>query len=343
MLHLTKLFVNKSLIIETKEDGVYLTGQGNIYLNSTETQSTNKLSLNFNDGSVHSSTPYDSYIQPLCVQDNTTTVMDDELPNTSFITKTSQCFSTQEYVDKQIWTQHLRINSILSLKPGICESFYNMYQLINAIIGKSSHIKNSSNSKSPNGYEHLCTSADDIKLSMSDLLTLIETSTIVICHSCVWDKTCAPLPIPSTISVPEDGWYFRNFSTTNIIEWTVDTPNIPMNTVLNMYINMLLIRNKKCDVPKICMYINSKATNTTNVIDYTYNKIAPNNANNSTDDEIQLCDYYCLYTDVVPINKINTPTYMQPTHVNTTSFSNAIAAKGKMKKENKKMYLMMAS
>jgi hypothetical protein len=321
MLHIAKLQLHKSLSINAVDDGVILKSDTNIFI--TNVAGTSKLTINMSKGVVYSTTPY-IYVLPACYKDLTTRI--DNISNDDKKSETSMILVTQLYIDEQIWKQQIRINSMVTLDDGICDSFYNVYKLIDKIVGNNINNANNTPTQKNKKYGNLCVSDSQIPISMSDIISLIETVVLIPFHASIWGNKCCPCPIPPTVSIGEDGWYFKRCGVGEIVEWVVDTPNIQAQVIRNVYMNMLFFGSAKCFSPKLCMYVKSSDTNNTQtVVEYEFPQI------NTTAHPNTESIYHCMYTDVVPGRALGKICVPSQTTI-TISFDRN-KTKGKMTKE----------
>jgi hypothetical protein len=86
-------------------------------------------------GKATSAIAYSSYTLADSATNTTTTSASGTEP--SCISATSGYLTTQEYVDKQIWNQTKRINTILGTDSTVVDSFNNVYKLVTQFSGVS--------------------------------------------------------------------------------------------------------------------------------------------------------------------------------------------------------------
>ena len=147
-------------------------------------------------------------------------------PSGNWSSSTNTYLTTQEYVDKQIWNQTLRLNKILDPSSGYVESFNTVYQILNNITGTDGTL---SISNLIGKNEAVLEQYSGINLSITKVANQSINPVQVLCSPNVWADECAPLPIPSHLStsVPLtddatsgyggiaypiylDGWWFSN-------------------------------------------------------------------------------------------------------------------------------------
>ena len=179
-------------------------------------------------------TVFTNYIAPASASD-TISILTSNLATTS---STSQDLVTQTYVDNQIWNQTARINAILSGTHENLDNFKKVYELVSQITGDSSTVDVLTNIQTSYGTLETITGA--IETNMSEIVAYAYNTVLVNCTQSIWADECQPLPIPYTVPLVEDGWYFKNLNVGNKINWYLPTngPNMTIGSIQNMYLNM---------------------------------------------------------------------------------------------------------
>lgn len=263
------------------------------------TINTDKFTVSAVDGKTTSSISYNSYTPAASSTNTTTTTVSGEIPDTT--SATSNYLTTQEYVDKQIWQQTVRINTILGIDSQIIDNFNNVYKLITAIEGSSDTVTalNGINSN----YNNLVDKQEEVKTSISTVVAQALNVVLVNCTPTVWADECGPMPIPNALTSKtiEDGWYFSNLSAGNKINWYMPTnANMTVGDIQNMYLNLFAASDMS--LPFITIYTEPKGTNdywnnfVHAKINYVFSVDSPSLTANKS---------YCLYTGAKPMNVYN--------------------------------------
>jgi hypothetical protein len=276
------------------------------------TIATDKLIVSSTDGKVTSAIPYASYTPAACATNTTTTSASGVEP--VMTSATSTYLTTQEYVDKQLWNQTKRINTILG-SDDMVNNFNNVYKLVDAFAG---HADTVTALNSINGNQNaLIDKTAEIVTSVSDVVAQAYNTVLVNCTPAVWMDECGPVPIPSSITLQtiEDGWYFKNYVLGNKINWRVPINGADMTVgdIKNLYMNIFAASN--VNLPFITVYTAPKGNADDYAvwagarINYYFNASSPaQDANKS----------YCLYTGKAPMN-VYGKTTLSPSSVLTTN------------------------
>ena len=259
---------------------------------------TDKFTVIASDGHATSSVAYSSYQLPDSSVDTTTTSVTVLKPST--VSSTSSWLTTQEYVDKQLWSQSERINTLLGVDSTIIDNFNNVYKLVDAMAGHSDTVValQTINDK----YDGLVDRSSEIVTSVSTVVAQAYNTFPVACSQSVWADECSPLPIPSTVSASADGWFFQNIVASSKINWYLPTngSNMTVGDIQNMYLNAFIGSSKS--VPFLTIFTkpkvgsNNYASWTGAKINYCYNFDSPSTSFNKP---------YCLYTHTNPMNNYN--------------------------------------
>jgi len=268
-------------------------------------------------GKATSAIAYSSYTLADSATNITTTSASGTDP--SCISATSGYLTTQEYVDKQIWNQTKRINTILGTDSTVVDSFNNVYKLVTSFAGVSDTVDTLNNLNGK--YDTLVDRAEEINTSVSTIVSQAYNTILVNCTPTVWQDECGPVPIPSTVTAYtiEDGWYFKNFTALEKINWYMPTngSNMTIADLQNMYLNIFAVSNVA--LPFITIYTAPKG-NTTDYstwagakINYIFSETSSisTSANKS----------YCLYTQNKPMNVYN-KTCVAPMCIQTSNKTN---------------------
>lgn len=289
---------NSALTINASGD---INTRGDIETSGDLSVGPGKFTVSHIDGKVTSDISYDSYILPASSTDTTTTQLSAIQPSTT--SATSNYLSTQEYVDRQIWNQTKRINTILGTDETVVDSFNNVYKLVTAFAGVSDTVDtlNGINGK----YDTLVDRAEEINTSVSTIVSQAYNQINVNCTPTVWADECGPLPIPATITSKtiEDGWYFSNFSTAEKINWYMPTnrTNMTIGDIQNLYMN--IFAQSDVSLPFITIYTAAKNDGTDYFNGWANAKI--NFVFNSDATSLTANKSYCLHTGSAPMNVYN--------------------------------------
>jgi hypothetical protein len=294
------IFINNDTIV-LGNDGIIVAKKLN--LNGNLSIGDGIISIN-NDGSIVTMFPTNGYVPSDSSSNTTTTTASGNDP--MFGSTTSNYLTTQDYVDREIWKQTKRINTILGKDNDVLDSFNNVYKVITAVEGLSSTVAIINNISSK--YDNVISKSTEIVTSVSNVVAQAQNTVIVNCTPGVWKQGCQPYPIPYTITSLsiQDGWYFKNYIANTKINWYLP-PNgsrMSINDIQLLYINIFAISN--ISLPIITIYTQPKND---------ASDIAPGVANakinyffksptNSTSANTNTS--YCLYTNTVPMNIYNT-------------------------------------
>ena len=282
---------------------------------------TDKFIVSSTDGKVTSAIPYASYTPAACATNTTTTSASGAEP--VLTSATSAYLTTQEYVDKQLWNQTKRINTILGSDESVVTSFNNVYKLVTQFAGESGTVATLNNITGK--YDTLVDRAAEIVTSVSDVVSQAYNTVLMNCTPSVWRDECGPVPIPAIISAKttDDGWYFKNFAAAEKVNWYVPLNGTVMTVgdIKNLYMNIFAVSN--VDFPFITIYTKPKpadhALYSKNYaswagakITYVYSVASPTSIANES---------YCLYTNKSPMN-VYGKTCLSPSDVATANKDN---------------------
>ena len=278
---------------------------------------TDKFTVVASDGHATSKVAYDSYVLPDSASDTTTTSATVAKPLTT--TATSTYLTTQEYVDKQIWNQAERINTMLGVDNTIIDNFNNVYKLVDAMAGHSDTVVALQNISDK--YNGMVDRSSEIITSVSEVVAQAYNTVQVACHPNIWQDECAPMPIPSAVTLTgADGWFFQNTVAGSKVNWYVPTNGSSMTIadIQNMYLNTFLGSNKA--IPFITIFTKPKATNNysswTNArINYYFDLDV------SVTRTTEFNQPYCLHTGEAPMNVYNA-TKLQCSSICTANSTN---------------------
>jgi hypothetical protein len=170
----------------------------------------NKVVVKADTGSVSTFLPYSSYTPNVSSSNTDYTIHSTTSEDVFFGSSTNNLLTTQEYVDKQIWNQTKRINTILGKDSNELDNFNKVYDVITKIAGDSELVRTLKDTNDK--YGTLVDKTNEINTSMSDIVSFAHNDVLVRCSRSVWADECPPVPIPSTVSHMGEGWYFRNFA-----------------------------------------------------------------------------------------------------------------------------------
>lgn len=278
-----------------------------------------KGSLNINDqfkvnssnGAATSEFKYNDYALNASSSNTTATELNGEVVN--FTSETNKHLTTQEYVDRELFKQTKRINTMLGSDETV-NSFNNVLKVVTAIAGSGEAIDtlNGINSQ----YSNLLDKQVEVKTSLSKAIEQAYNTELVACLPTVWADESIPLPIPnaniSLMNEQVDGWFFENLVSTstdrtNKINWYLPVNNnMKVSDIKNMYLNAFIGSNRS--LPFITIYTNPKASNNYaswagSKINFLFSDSTPSATYNKT------C---CLYTSYEPMNvydAIKTPVW----------------------------------
>lgn len=281
-------------------------------------------------GSISTFLPYSGYIANAS-STNTTFTVHSTTDEPVFDSSTNNLLTTQEYVDKQIWGQTKRINTILGKDSNELDNFNKVYDVLTKISGDSDLVRTLQDTNDK--YYQMVDKTSEITTSMSDIVSYAYNVVNVNCSRSVWADACPPLPVPKSVTsnpsilFNEEGWYYRNYSATvnggKKINWYLPSSslNITVADIKNLYLNVFAISNKS--LPNITFYTAAKGDSS----DYwpglvnakvSYYFDSPTTPTSSTANK-----GYCLYTNQIPINIYNKePVKPKTTGIYTTNANN---------------------
>jgi hypothetical protein len=285
----------------------------------------NNLVIRANTGAVTSVLPYSSYTLNASSTNTEFTIHTISTTNEVefFGSSTNNLLTTQEYVDKQIWNQTKRINTILGKDSNELDNFNKVYDVITKIAGDSDIIKTLSDTNDK--YVGLVDKTDEIKTSMSDIVSFAHNDVLVRCSRSVWADECQPLPIPETVTCVEEGWYFRNFAQGQKINFYLPTNGINMtvNDIQQLCLNVYAVSNKS--LPFITFYTGPKNNSTdywNGIVNARVNYLFTAPTTPTTPTSTTANKSYCLYTsENEPINIYNT-TPVKASSISTVNSTN---------------------
>jgi len=258
--------------------------------------------VNSSNGAATSEFKYQDYTLNASSSNITATELNGEV--VTFVSTTNKHLTTQEYVDRELFKQTIRINTMLGSDETVA-SFRNVLQVVTAIAGSGEAVDtlNGLNSK----YDTLVDKQVEVKTSLSKALEQAYNTELVACLPSVWADECIPLPIPNaTISLMNekvDGWFFENLventatNKTNKANWYLPVNNdMTVGDIKNMYLNAFIGSNQS--LPIITIYTVPKASNNYaswagSRVNFLFSNANPSASYNKT------C---CLYTGSSPMN-----------------------------------------
>jgi len=231
----------------------------------------------------------------------TATELNGEVVN--FTSETNKHLTTQEYVDRELFKQTIRINTMLGSDETV-QSFKNVLQVVTAIAGSGEAVDtlNGLNSK----YDTLVDKQVEVKTSLSKALEQAYNTELVACLPTVWADESIPLPIPnaniSLMNEQVDGWFFENLmdtanNKTNKINWYLPVnKDMTVGDIKNMYLNAFIGSDQS--LPIITIYTVPNASNNYaswagSRVNFLFSNANPSATYNKT------C---CLYTGSSPMN-----------------------------------------
>jgi uncharacterized protein YdeI (BOF family) len=283
-------------------------------------------------GSVSSVLPYSSYEQNTISSNTDITIHSTVEEN--FTSSTNKFLTTQEYVDKQIWKQAKRINTILGKDSNELDNFNKVYEVITKIAGDSDIVKTLTDVQDK--YGSVIDKTSEINVSISDIISTAYNVIPIACLPTVWADECPPMPIPYAVTQNvEDGWYFRNFPTTKYpnqsskINWYIPAnKGMKVKDIQQLFLNVYAISNKA--LPSIHFFTQAKGNNTDLWPGIVNAKVGYSFVANTNPDLLSLTanKSYCLYTgEVQPCNIYNkTPLAAANIHTVNNSNTNSFTA-----------------
>ena len=252
-----------------------------------------------------------------------------------FGSTTNNYLTTQEYVDKAIFKQTKRINTMLGSDETV-KSFNNVLKVVTAIAGSGSAADALSGLTT--NYETLVDKQEEVKTSLSKALEQAYNTQLVACLPTVWADETMPMPIPSPAlsgmydqvtnqTERIDGWFFENLvetgvNKTNKVNWYLPVnKDMTVEDIKNMYLNAFIGSNQS--LPIITIYTAPKGASNSNYypgfagsrINFLFSNANPSATYNKT------C---CLYTGSSPMNlydAVPTPVWKITTDDGTSSNS----------------------
>ena len=213
------------------------------------------LNIDASTGYVKTVFPYSSYVPPSSSDNVLTTTASGEA--VSFVSETSQLLATQTYVDRQLWKQSVRINTILGTDSTVLDSFNNVYKLVQAMEGDTTASATLSG---------IVNESTRIVESVSTVVANSYNTVLINCAQSVWSNETSPFPIPYTLtSLPTfgsiDGWWFKNMAALSKADWFMP-PNgssMTMANFMNIYMNLFVA--SVGSLPFISVYTQPKGSN----------------------------------------------------------------------------------
>ncbi len=277
-------------VILNSSDGS-ISAKGNLKLGSDF--SSPNVQINASSGALTTNFGYASYIAPSSSDNTTTTSVSGTSPD--FTSTTSQHLATQTYVDRQLWKQTVRINTILGSDDSVLTSFNNVFKLVQAIEGDTT----------ASAIGGLVSQTSQVSETVSEIVATDKKVVLVNCASSVWADECMPLPIPASVSAYNlhDGWYFKNCvnagsGTSNKINWylPVNGTNMKVSDLKNLYIYLFAVSDYS--LPYISIYTQAKGNSTDIFPGLANARINHYFANPSESPNTNTT--YCLYTQALP-------------------------------------------
>jgi len=269
--------------------------KGSIDLNSV-------FKVSSSNGAAISEFKYEDYTLNPSSSNISATELNGEVVN--FTSATNKHLTTQEYVDRELFKQTIRINTMLGSDETV-NSFNNVLKVVTQIAGSGEAIDtlNGINSQ----YSNLLDKQVEVKTSLSKALEQAYNTELVACLPTVWADESIPLPIPnaniSLMNEQVDGWFFENLvdtanNKTNKINWYLPVnKDMTVGDIKNMYLNAFIGSDRS--LPIITIYTAPKPNNSNYAgwagsrINYLFSNANPSANYNKT------C---CLYTSSSPMN-----------------------------------------
>jgi len=271
----------------------------------------NKFIVTASTGSASSDLPYTSYVPNDILSKTDITIHSTAEQN--FTSSTNKLLTTQEYVDREIWKQSKRINTILGKDSNELDNFNKVYEVITKLVGESDVVKTLTDVQDKYGL--VIDKTNEINVSISDIVSTAYNVIPIACLPTVWQDESPPMPIPSTMSQNvEDGWYFRNFKRhdpnsdkTFKINWYVPADKgMKVKDIQQLFLNIFAKSNKA--LPSIHFFTKAKNNASdlwTGIVNAKvgYSFVADTNPESLS---LTANKSYCLYTgNKVPINIYN--------------------------------------
>lgn len=216
-------------------------------------------------GAATSEFKYQDYTLNASSSNTTATELNGEVVN--FTSATNKHLTTQEYVDRELFKQTIRINTMLGSDETV-NSFNNVLKVVTQIAGSGEAIDtlNGINSQ----YSNLLDKQVEVKTSLSKALEQAYNTELVACLPTVWADESIPLPIPnaniSLMNEQVDGWFFENLventatNKTNKVNWYLPVnKDMKVGDIKNMYLNAFIGSDQS--LPIITIYTAPKESN----------------------------------------------------------------------------------
>ena len=171
-------------------------------------------------------------------QYDTTTLYSGADPNFN-LSSTQNMLTTQEYVDKQLWQQTKRINTILGTDSEAVNSFNKVLGIVTEMAGYSDTVATLNGIQ--DSYNTILSDKVEVKTSMTTIVEQSLTTVAVNATVAVWADECQPLPIPKSYTVDSkfghDGWFFENLNTNEKINWYVPVAaGMKLGNIIQLYL-----------------------------------------------------------------------------------------------------------
>ena len=241
---------DKFKVIASSGDATML---GNLTVGGNANFSGNQIQLK-SDGSLYAQNYLQTdfavanYVKSSAAHDTTTTSVPEvgsAAETALFNSSTNKYLTTQEYVDRAVFKQTARLNLITKDVDANLATFNNFSKVLAAIEG----------SDAATIINGLVDSVDDVKVSVSDVMTSGYNSVVISCVPSVWGDAAAPEPIPTPISniYKEDGWFYSNLASDSKINWYLPAySGMKMKDITNLFMNNFLLSTVQ--LPKITIY-----------------------------------------------------------------------------------------
>ena len=286
----------------------------------------NKFIVTASTGSVSSELPYTSYV-PNSILSNTEITIHSTVEQ-NFTSSTNKLLTTQEYVDKEIWKQSKRINTILGKDSNELDNFNKVYEVITKLVGESDVVKTLTDVQDK--YGSVIDKTNEINLSISDIVSTAYNVIPVTSVPAVWADECPAMPIPYTMTQNvEDGWYFRNFARSQYpdkcckINWYLPAEKeMKVKDIQQLFLNIFAKSNKA--LPSIHFFTKAKGNNAdlwpgiaNAKVGYSF--VADNNPESLS---LTANKSYCLYTGEVPPYNIYNKIPLAASDIHTVNNNN---------------------
>jgi hypothetical protein len=203
--------------------------------------------------SVTSNFGYSNYVLAPCITDKDTSTL--ELPaygtpeDAHFFgldTATTNVLTTQEYVNRAIFHQTLRLNDFFG--SGAAET----YQTLENFLKLLAQIDGTDAASIIAGLQG---DYSNIYKSVASLVNNSYNSVLINCVPAVWGDECPPQPIPTPVTnyYTQDGWFFSNVAATNKINWHLPAYNqMTVSAITNLFMNIYAVSSNA--LPSISIY-----------------------------------------------------------------------------------------